>query len=275
MKSFKIRPWMLAYAVGMLALFIIVEITAPHRPSVRPFLLRQLSTCSGILLFVGNFLYAFTYSPRGVRTAWKFVFPLTAIDFILELFYNWMDPSQDPTIATAMRTFATITMIVLFFPTFRAGFLLGYGRLTLDTPPDMSDDPIHQIVGELRAVRKTTRMSWIIVIALLGALLLNSYLQIHFEPGNDSWVTVRRLADRAQYQEALAVARRLAAKDPDSPQTLMLMGSLQLSLGQLHEAEKSVQRANELLPNEATTSLLNAIRKRIDTAEPTPTPQSF
>ncbi len=163
-----------------------------------------------------------------------------------------------------------IAMIVLFFPTFRAGFLLGYGRLAVDTPPEMSGDPLHEIVGELRLLRKTTRMSWVIVIVLLGALVLNSYFQIHFEPANDSWPRVRRLAASGKMDEALTVAHRLAEKQPDSPDIQVSVGDLELNLGHLHEAEESYARAFKLNPNEVTVSRLNAVRIRIEAAESIP-----
>ncbi len=136
----------------------------------------------------------------------------------------------------------------------------------------MSDDPLHHLVEEITRLRCTSQVSWIIAILLLGTLVVVNIFGVHVEPKNDSWVTVRRLADAARYEEALTVANRLVEKDPDSPQTHILMGTLQLSLGKLHQAESSFTKAYELLPNEYNANLLNAVRKRLDEEEPIPTP---
>jgi tetratricopeptide (TPR) repeat protein len=228
------------------------------------------------VIFAGNALYSLGRVTPLIRAAWKFVFPIVILQFAVSGIVDSRFGKHAHDFTTTVAVLSWIAGFALFFPTFRAHFLLGYGNIdrvkATDRPPVVTGDPLEHLVGEITKLRRTTQASCMVAILLLVALVINSYFQVHFEKKDDSWVTVRRLADGAQYEEALAVAHRLVAKDPDSPQTRVLMGSLQLQLGHLHQAESSFTRAYELLPNEFNANLLNAVRKRIDEAEPTPTP---
>ena len=267
---------MLAYTIAVGLMAVLGMVAGHNRPKHHyPIVYEIFSALGVILMFAGNFLYSFSYVTALLRKIWKFAFPLILGSFVASGVLSYIEKEDHP-VGLGAHIFASIVMVALFFPSFRANFLLGYGDVdrvkTIDRPPIMSEDPLRDLVGEITKLRRTTQTAWMIAILLLAALVINSYFQVHFEPGNDSWVTVRRLADAAKYEEALAVAHRLVDKDPDSPQTRILMGNLQLQLGHLHQAESSFTRAYELLPNEFNANLLNAVRKRIDEAEPTPTP---
>lgn len=271
---------MLAYTIGLGLFAVLVHFYGHHDSTTRyPLAYRIWETfVTTILLFAGNLLYSFGYVTPLLRKIWKFVFPILVLQFVISgiLQFYFPDPSQPAKPVVAVL--ATITMIALFFPTLRAHFLLGYGDIArvraIEPPAVISTDPLYLLIAEIRKLRRTALTASIVAIMLLTALVINSYFQVHFEPKDDSWVTVRRLGDAAKYEEALAVAQRLVDKDPDSPQTRVLMGTLQLSLGKLHQAEASFTRAYELLPNEFHANLLNAVRRRIDETEPTPTPST-
>jgi tetratricopeptide (TPR) repeat protein len=272
----KIRPWMLVYTISIGLFGILATVFGHHKHEHHyPIAYEVGSALAVILMFAGNFLYAFAYVTPLLRKFWKFAFPLILVSFVATGVLSFFEKGDHP-VELIARVLGWITMVGLFFPSFRANFLLGYGDVdrvrTVARPVAMSEEPLHNLVREMARMRRTAQISWVVVIVLLALVAFNSFFQFHIEAKDDSWVTVRRLADRAKYQEALTVARHLVEKDPDSPQTWMLMGNLQLSLGQLHQAEGSYTRAYELLPNQVTASLLNAVRARIDETDPIPTP---
>jgi tetratricopeptide (TPR) repeat protein len=268
---------MLGYTI-LLGLVLALSIFhARHKPSQHhPIAYEAISTLAVILMFAGNILYSFGWVTPLLRRIWKFVFPFVVLSFIVSGILNFYFDKHDYSLTPAVIVLTSITAAALFFPSFWANFLLGYGTIDrvrrIQPPVTVGQDPLRDLVGEIKKLRRTTQILWMAMILLLSALVLNSFFQVHFEKNDDSWVTVRRLADAAKYEQALAVAHRLVDKDPDSPQTRILMGNLQLQLGQLHQAESSYTRAYELLPNQFNANLLNAVRKRIDEAEPTPTP---
>jgi hypothetical protein len=265
---------MLVYTIlfGLLSVFFVQNDLNNRYPVA----CTALSTLIYVVIFAGNVLYSFGRATPLLRTVWKFVFPIVVLQFVLSGIVDLRFGKHAHDFTATVAVLSWIAGVALFFPSFRANFLLGYGDVdrvrTIDRPSVMSEDPLRDLVSEIGKLRRTTQTSLMVAILLLAALLMNSYFQLHFEPSNDSWATVRRLADAAKYEDALVVAHRLVAKDPDSPQTRILMGNLQLQLGQLHQAEFSFTRAYELLPNEFNANLLNAVRKRIDEAGPTSTP---
>ena len=273
----QIRPWMLGYTIFLGLVLVLSGVHTSHKPPHHhPFAYEAISTLVVILMFAGNILYSFGWVTPLLRRIWKFVFPLLVLSFVVSGILSFYFDKHDYPLTPAIIILTSITGTVLFFPSFWANFLLGYGTIervrTIERPVIVDQDPLQTLVGEITKLRRTTQTLWIVMILLLTALVLNSYFQMHFEKQDDSWVTVRRLADAAKYEQALTVAHRMVDKDPDSPQTRVLMGNMQLSLGQLHQAEASFTRAYELLPNEFNANLLNAVRKRIDETEPTPTP---
>ena len=261
--NLKFRPWMLTYTIvlglGILLMELFYHNPVPNRD---PLVYTVWSDSALVVMFAGNFLYSFGRVTSRLRTIWKFVGPIVVLQFIV---------SASP-LTPAVAVASWITMLLLFFPSFRANFLLGYANLdrvrTIAPPAMISEDPLRELLAEIRRLRRASQVAWTVTILLLTIGIVGAFFQVRFEkPHGDSWVTVRQLADAAKYEEALAVAHRLVDKDPDSPQTRVLMGTLQLSVGQLHQAEASFTRAYELLPSEANASILNAIRKRIDESE--------
>lgn len=273
----KVRWWMLIYTFAIAILFVVAAITRQSKPKPYHSIAYDIfEDCGVILMLVGNFLYAFGYVRPLLRKLWKLAFPLIIASFVVGgLVSVYFDSSYEKH-PPSIYAITWILVFGIFFASFRANFLVGYGDVsrvrTIERPVVMSEDPLRDLVREMTRMRRTAQISWVVVIALLTLVAFNSFFQFHIEARDDSWVTVRRLADRAKYAEALTVARHLIDKEPDSPDLWVLLGNLQLSLGQLHQAEGSYTRAYELLPNQVTASLLNAVRARIDETDATPTP---
>jgi tetratricopeptide (TPR) repeat protein len=271
--NLKFRPWMLTYTIvlglGILLMELFYHNPVPNRD---PLVYTVWSDSALVVLFAGNLLYSFGRVTKRLRTIWKFVGPIVILQFIVSGVVDVHLHKHASPLTPAVAVASWITMLLLFFPSFRANFLLGYANLdrvrTIAPPAMISEDPLRELLAEIRRLRRASQVAWTVTILLLTIGIVGAFFQVRFEkPHGDSWVTVRQLADAAKYEEALAVAHRLVDKDPDSPQTRVLMGTLQLSLGQLHQAEASFTRAYELLPSEANASILNAIRKRIDESE--------
>jgi tetratricopeptide (TPR) repeat protein len=275
--SRKVRWWMLVYtiAIGLIAILgaVIRRNEAKPHHSIAFQILEGLGV---VLMFSGNFLYAFCYVRPFIRRVFQVGFPLIIASVVAAEVSVYFDKTDHP-VSLGAHIFGWVAMTALFFPSFRASFLLGFGDVnrvrTSERPVVMSEEPLRDLVREMTKIRRTAQVSWIAVISLLFALVVNSYFQYHFEPKSDSWLTVIRLVQRGKYAEALPIARHLVEKYPDSPDMWVLLGNIQLSLGQLHQAEGSYTHAYELLPNEVTSTLLNAVRLRIDQTDPTPTPQ--
>jgi tetratricopeptide (TPR) repeat protein len=272
-----VRWWMLIYTLAIGALFVFSEISSHHKPKPHyPIAYEIFENLGVILMFAGNLLYAFAYVTPLLRKLWKFVFPLVIASFVAAALIS---PQFDSTYQKHGPITLIVTWIVvlgIFFASFRANFLIGYGDVdrvrTIAQPPAVSEDPMRDVLVEIRKLRRSTQAGWAITILLITVFVVMVYFQIHFESKTDSWPAVYKLANQSRYDEALLIAERLIAKDPDNPYTRVIMGNLQLAAGRLNSAESSFTHAYELLPNEFNAGMLNSVRKRIDEAEPTPTP---
>jgi cytochrome c-type biogenesis protein CcmH/NrfG len=125
----------------------------------------------------------------------------------------------------------------------------------------MSDDTSEQLFAEIRRLRRTNQVGWIITVLLLAVF---AYLTVHFRKPQPAWDTVHAQADSLQYDKALQTAKKLFEKEPNNPYGYAYVGNVQLAAGRIKEAEESYARAYELLPSEFNASMLRAIRKRQD-----------
>lgn len=267
---------MLAYSIAIALSVILAAVFGDNKHQHQyPVAYQALSAIAVILMIAGNFLFAFAWVTPLLRKLWKFAFPLVLISFVTEGALGFIE-KDDQSLPLTAKVLGWITMCIIFFPSFRANFLLGYGSIervrTTDRPQIMSDDPLRDLLVEIRTLRRSTQAAGIITIALIALLVGVVYFQVHFDRKIDSWPAVYKLADESRYDEALAVAERLIAKDPDNPYTRVMMGNLQLAAGRPNSAESSFTRAYELLPNEFNANMLNSVRKRIDETGPTVTP---
>ena len=269
---------MLTYTICLMVVGVLLQFYGHDGSSRRdPLVYKIFEAVVTILLFAGNLLYAFAYVTPLVRTAWKFVFPLVVLVFVVGG-YRGLDFSNSAhPLQPTPAVLGCIAMLALFFPSFRANFLIGYADVArvraIDRPAIVSEDPLNDLLAEIKKLRRTSQAAWIVTVLLLAILIVVAVFQFRFEkPLGDSWEKVRRLAEASQYEEALIVANRLIAKDPDNPYTRALIGNLQMAAGNINQAEGSYARAYELLPNESNANMLTAIRKRIENPDQNPSP---
>src|SRR5262245_31808526 len=202
----KIRWWMLIYTVGIALSFVFAAIGGAHKtPRPRPLVCEVLGNLAVILMFVGNLFYIFAYVRPRLQQLWKFVFPLIIGTFIAAGIFAYLDKSGR-NYGVGALVFVWIVMIALFFPSFRANFLLGFGDVghvtSTESPVVMSEEPLRDLVREMTKMRRMAQTGWIVAVSLLAVLVVNSYFQYHFEPKSDSWLTVVRLVQRGKYTEA-------------------------------------------------------------------------
>jgi tetratricopeptide (TPR) repeat protein len=273
----KIRWWMLIYTLAIGLLFVLAEVSSHHKPKLYYGIAYDILESIGvILLFTGNFLYVFGYVPPLLRKLWKLSFPLIIASFVVGgLVHIYFDSTYQKD-GPVIHIVTSILMLGIFFASFRANFLIGYGDVdrvrTIARPSVMSEDPMRDVLIEIRKLRRSTQAAWSVTIALIAVFVVMAYFQIHFESKTDSWPAVYKLSNQSRYDEALTIAERLIAKEPDNPYTRVIMGNLQLAAGRLNSAENSFARAYELLPNEFNASMLNSVRARIDETGSSPTP---
>jgi hypothetical protein len=120
-----IRPWMLTYTIifSLLSVSFVYNDFGQYAMAFTAF--------QGVVYFViftGNLLFSMSYISPFIRALWKFVFPLVVLDFIgtgiIDICYGKHAHHSTP----ALIVTACVIDFVLFFPTFRAHFLLGYGH---------------------------------------------------------------------------------------------------------------------------------------------------
>ena len=269
----RVRPGMLAYTI-LLGLAALLSHFYGNKDSTIQYPLAYKiweEFISVVLLFAGNLFYSFGYITPLLRKAWKFVFPILILHFVVSGILHFANNTRP--VGPAIAVLTSIAMLVLFFPTFRAHFLLGYGDVarvaTIHRPPIVSEDPLRDLLAEIKRLRRTTQTAWVLTIALLSVFALGVFFQVRFEkPQGDSWAKVRTLAEASKYDDALALAKKLIVKDPDNPYMQANLGNLNLAAGNLHQAEACFTRAFELLPNESNAQMLNAVRRRIDEQQP-------
>jgi cytochrome c-type biogenesis protein CcmH/NrfG len=139
----------------------------------------------------------------------------------------------------------------------------------------MEEDLQKQILDELQKqtimFKRATRTNLIIISAFLILVAISVVARPFVEriaatptasfQRPDSWYEVRNLQDQGDTQKAEEMVTRLIKKRPDFYYGYILLGSTQLELGKIKDAENSYAKAYELLPSEDNEKALAAIRK--------------
>jgi hypothetical protein len=126
----KVRPWMLIYTIIFTLLsvsFIRSDITNQY-----PFIVTTWACICYIVMFVGSLLYSLNRVPSSFRTPWKFVFPILVLQFVFAFIYDLLNGRHPHGVSISREVVFFIIGIVLFFPTFRAHCLIGYGKVKND-----------------------------------------------------------------------------------------------------------------------------------------------
>lgn len=122
----EIRPWMLAYTIvfGLLSILFVHDDFAQY-----PIAYTVVCGLVYAVIFAGNLLYSLDRVTPPIRGMWKFVFPLVILYFVGT---GIIDARFGKHAHESSLVFSTVLWVVgfaLLFPTFRAHFLLGYGRV--------------------------------------------------------------------------------------------------------------------------------------------------
>ena len=89
-----------------------------------PFIITAWGCVSYIVIFVGNLLYSLRRVPSSFRAPWKVVFPILVAQFVFSGIYD----SQHGKHPEDVTGIVWIIGLLLFLPTFRAHYLIGYGK---------------------------------------------------------------------------------------------------------------------------------------------------
>jgi hypothetical protein len=122
----QIRPWMLVYTIafGLLSVRFVYSDFSNHYPAI-------VSIWAGIyyaVIFVGNLVYSRNRVPASFRTAWKIVFPLLILQFVFSGYYDSQHGKHAQSASVVLFAIASVIAFLLFLPTFRAHYLIGYGK---------------------------------------------------------------------------------------------------------------------------------------------------
>lgn len=139
----------------------------------------------------------------------------------------------------------------------------------------MEDELQKQILEELRKqtvmFKRATKANLIFISVFLILMVTSiatrplieriSAPSVATSQRTDSWYEARSLQDQCETQKAEEMAKRLIKKRPDFYYGYILLGSTQLELGKIQEAEVNYARAYDLFPTEENEKALAAVRK--------------
>jgi hypothetical protein len=84
-----------------------------------------------IIMIVGNLLFSLNRVPSAIRRPWKVVFPILVLEFFTNGIYDSLYGKHAQDDSAALLIFVWIVSVLLYFPTFRANYLIGYGKETI------------------------------------------------------------------------------------------------------------------------------------------------
>ena len=125
MKS-RIKLWMLAYTFvfGLLSILFCRIDFANHYP----FFVTAWGCVCYLVMFFGNLLYGLERVPSSFRAPWRVVFPILVAQFVFSGIYDSLHGKH----AEDVSAIVWIIGLLLFLPTFRAHYLIGYGKRSVD-----------------------------------------------------------------------------------------------------------------------------------------------
>jgi hypothetical protein len=122
---------MLAYTVGF-GVFSVGCIYNDVDNHYNPIFIIEDTVCFA-LIFIGNLIYTFNLINSKIRTIWKFIFPIVILNFIIGLVIDSTFGKDSQVGGIALSVFAWVVAFILFLPTIRAQYTIGYGK---ETPAD-------------------------------------------------------------------------------------------------------------------------------------------
>lgn len=125
----------------------------------------------------------------------------------------------------------------------------------------MSEDIQAEALAELRKIKRAFYLA--LLLLFIGTLLAIYGGSTHGFAADDSWASVRTAMDRDDFTTALAMARRLVARQPDYYYGHVCLGAVYLAVGDAASSEAQYERACQLFPSEEDAKLLAAVRTRL------------
>jgi hypothetical protein len=122
----EIRVWMLVYTVifGIISVGFIFSDFTDHYSTAY---ITWNALCYVVIL-VGNLLYSLDYITKTIRKTWKLIFPILVFEFILTDVVDFLYGSHAHKVDLPTGCFVWVIGLILFLPTFKAHFMIGYGK---------------------------------------------------------------------------------------------------------------------------------------------------
>jgi len=122
----KIRIWMLIYSI-IFALLSVGFVQSNMRMNYHV-LFVAWSIILYFLVTVGNFCYTWHYSNDLISKSWKIVFILFVLHFIIAGIIDGLFSADLREAGIVFNTVTWLLSVILFFPSFRANYLLAYRK---------------------------------------------------------------------------------------------------------------------------------------------------
>ena len=144
-------------------------------------------------------------------------------------------------------------------------------------------DELHELTAQLRQLRRATNIALVVCVVLV--IGFGIYLPIRYrslansrsrpptqQTPADSYNTVRSSIDCLDYDKATQMLERIVQQYPNDYYGFAYLGHIALATGKLKDAETYYSRAYALFPSDEYEKPLRALRKRIATESPSPSP---
>ncbi len=124
-----------------------------------------------------------------------------------------------------------------------------------------------KILSEIIKMRKVSAWTSIMSIIILIVVVVYGYITLqkkrYSNTATPTWNAVEHAYDSAQYDKGFKLAKKLASKSPDYYLGYAWMGTFSLIRGDLETAEKSYQKAYDLMPTEKYKAKLQGVKNAI------------
>jgi hypothetical protein len=121
----QIRWWMLAYTI----FFACLPGTRHDFSNWSLTIFTVWDWICDFLMSAGNLLYSLDRVPSAIRRPWKIVFPVLVLEFFANgIYYSLYGKHAHDGHSASLDVIVWVGGILLYFPTFRAHYLIAYGK---------------------------------------------------------------------------------------------------------------------------------------------------
>jgi predicted Zn-dependent protease len=144
-------------------------------------------------------------------------------------------------------------------------------------------DGLRELTAQLRQLRHATNTALVVCVLLVigfgiylpmryRSLATSHSRQLTQQTPTDSYTAVRSAMDCLDYDKATQMLQRLVQQYPNDYYAFACLGNIAVTTGKLKDAETYYSRAYALFPSDDYEKPLRAVRKRIATESPSPSP---